>query len=162
MATQPNQSNSTATVTVACKHPAGFLLQLHQFADHAIPLPGGGTSKEKMARPVGDPVRIHGPATPHGEAPRAVIVGGYALTSGVPKDFWEKWLEQNKDAALVKNHLIFAYDKEADTRADAKEHAGVRTGMEPIDPKNPTRIGRNKIATDDAVKSQAALEREAA
>jgi hypothetical protein len=159
---QENQSKSTATVTIACKHPSGFMLQLHQFFDHAVPVPGGGTRTEKLARPVGDPVRIHGPATPHGEAPRAIIVGGYALTSGVPKEFWDAWCAQNKGAMVLHNNILFAYDKEADTRAAAKEHAKVRTGMEPIDPKAPPRIGRNKIAVDDAVKSQAALEQEAA
>lgn len=159
---QENQSKSTATVTVACKHPPGFMLQLHAFFEASVPVSGGGARTEKMARPMGDPVRIAGPATPHGEAPRAIIVGGYALTSGVPKEFWDKWLAQNEGAAVVKNHIIFAYDKEADTRADAKEHAKLRTGMEPIDPKAPPKIGRNKIGIDEAVRSQAALEQEAA
>jgi hypothetical protein len=159
---QSNQSNSTATVTVACKHPSGLHLQLHHFFDHEVPVPGGGTKTEKLARPVGEPVRVAGPATPHGEAPKAIIVGGYALTPGVPKEFWDKWCEQNKGAAVLKNHVLFAYEKEADTRADAKEHAKLRTGMEPIDPKAPPQIGRAKIKVDDAVKSQAALEQEAA
>lgn len=42
------------------------------------------------------------------EQPFRRRVFGYALTEGVDKNFWDTWLEQNKDAAYVVGKLVFA------------------------------------------------------
>lgn len=146
-----NKSNSTVTVVIACKHPHGLLLQLHAFSEVPEPVMGGGTRTVKLAHPAGEPVHIHGPNAPFGEAPKAEVVGGYALTHGVPKEFWDKWCEQNKGCAILKNELIFAYEKGEDAKAKAKENKAVRTGMEPVNPAEPPRLGRHKVETDKDV-----------
>jgi hypothetical protein len=69
----------TDAVTIACKLPNGLVLRLS--------------------------------AAGRRTGPRYVVKGsegGYALTEGIPKDFWERWLRQNKDAPCVVKKLVFA------------------------------------------------------
>jgi hypothetical protein len=87
---------------------------------------------------------INGPAYPVGTLPKGFPekvpnVGGYALTYGIPADFWEQWAEQNKLSSFLKPEddnseygAIFAFPDSADTQACAKEHEGYLTGLEPI------------------------------
>lgn len=110
-ATGPNKTNSTATVVVGCKLPHGLMLTLHG-------KPG------EMPRTY----RVKGSNS-------QAIVGGYGITRGVPRDFWEAWKEHHKHLDFVKNGLIFAHDKEASTIDHAKDGAGVKNGLEAIDPK---------------------------
>jgi hypothetical protein len=48
---------------------------------------------------------------PPGMPPRPQMVAGYALTPNVSKDLWDAWLLENKDSAMIKNRLIFAYEQ---------------------------------------------------
>lgn len=114
-----NQSNSTATVTIGCKLPHGLMLDL--------------TEAGKPARRF----RVKGMNA-------ANIVGGFGITEGVPRDFWNEWLEKHKLLAFVERGQIFAYDTTASARARAKEVGGeLLSGLEPID-KN---AKRSKIET---------------
>ena len=39
------------------------------------------------------------------------IVADFGVTEGVDKDFWDTWLEANKNTPMVQNGLIFASEK---------------------------------------------------
>lgn len=122
----------SGTVTVACKMPNGLILQNYRMTEQPVPVMGGGMRMEKIAQKTGPAVKINGPATPVGMAPRAPMVGGYALTHNVDADVWEQWLANNLESDLVKNKIIFAHEKKADTSAQAREQRSVLSGLEPI------------------------------
>jgi hypothetical protein len=151
-ATRAADPDATNTVTVACKIPNGLLLRtfhwetekentLHGYVDTPV-------AKE-------DPEKYHvkGPALPWGVKPQFNIEGGYALTPGIPKSFWEKWAEQNADFDAFKNGLVFAVPTLNEARAEAKGMAKVKSGLEPVDPDNlPAEFKKIKTAVnnDDA------------
>jgi hypothetical protein len=101
------------TVTVACKLPNGLQLKLE-------------------GKP---PVELLGNSVPFGVAPRDI--GGYALTHGVDAEFFEAWITKYKDYEPVKRGLVFAYTKEQDARARALEMREEKSGLEPVDQRNP-------------------------
>lgn len=92
------------TVTIGCKLPNGLVLEV------------GGKS-----------VQING-------ANSTQLVGGHGITYGVDAEFWQAWLKQNADRAVVKNGFIFAHEKSVNAKAEAKEKTDTKTGQEPIDP----------------------------
>jgi hypothetical protein len=125
--------------TVACNMPNGLILRIFESFETDVPVLGGGMSKEKVSRPVGAPVKINGPARRFDDpSPPPLLAGGYALTPGVDAEFWGKWLDQNKASPLVAGvrPVIFAHDKMANLEAEAREKRDVKSGLEPIDPKN--------------------------
>lgn len=140
------------TVTIACKLPHGLLLRNFKMEETQEPVMGGGFRSVKVARQVGDTVRINGNAHPQDKAPIQTIVQGtgYALTPGVDKEFWDAWLVANKDHMAVRNGLIFAHEKEASAVAEAREKKSVRSGLERLDPDKLPR-GIEKVKTADAV-----------
>jgi hypothetical protein len=99
-----------ATVTVACKHPAGFRLMDYDWADEYEPVMGGGTRLVKVARQNGKEVFIKGCGLAMNEAPRAQMSGGYALTEGVSKAFWDKFTRDYAEWGPIKAGLIFAHE----------------------------------------------------
>src|SRR6516164_8653751 len=118
-------------VTVACKIPNGLLLQHnHHRVKQRIPMPGGLFAKEMLAVRTGEQVKINGNRPPQGEAPRWPIVFGYGLTE-VDAEWWEEWWAHNQDFPPVKAHLLFAWEKAEDTKAEAKEHRDTKSGLEP-------------------------------
>lgn len=148
MAEEAVTKGSSATVTVACKLPHGLILRLYRMNEFDEPVLGGGTRRGKIAEQVGDEVRIKGYAVPRGMDHTTRIIGGnigFALTPGVPRDFFEEWLRQYADLPAVKQGLIFASDKVDTIEKKAKERSKLRNGLEPIDPKNPPRVGRLKV-----------------
>lgn len=134
------RSTSGETVTIGCRMPNGLLLRLHEFIEYDEPLYGGGYRRSKIARPVGEAIKLNGcainvAAVAAGEMPEFPIIGGFGLTSGVPKEFWDAWHEQNKTTELVRNGIVFVAKNEAAGTAMARERAGqVRSGLEPINP----------------------------
>jgi hypothetical protein len=128
-----------ATVTVACKLPMGLQLQAQRWDTENEPVLGGGYREVKKARWVDGAVfEVRGTAHEIGQAPKAPLVGGYALTPGCPADLWENWLEFNKHSDLVKNRIIFAHAKRASVEGQAKENRAVATGLEPLNPEMKT------------------------
>lgn len=136
--------DTSDTVTVACKHPSGYILRLHvnKPAQEMTPtgnrdIPGG------VWEPSGEPpVTINGNGInislmKKGIPPEHAMVGGYALTPNVPRAFWEEWCRQNKAHPALKNGLLFAHGDDASVRAQASDGAKIRSGLEPIDPDNP-------------------------
>src|SRR6266700_4672662 len=143
----PPASNDSETVTVACKMPNGLLLQLCADEKGFEPLMGGGFREVTRSRRLPETVYIKGSSVNiedlrKGNMPEYYIISGYALTPGVPKKFWEQWLAQNKESDVIKNKILFAADGEINVRAQAKEYANIQSGLEPINPENPTSKSR--------------------
>lgn len=142
------KEESTRTVTVACKLPNGITMQLFDWVDVPQPGPGGIRMVKESVR-VGQRYIINGNRFPYGKMPDFAITdayNGYGLTPNIPKEFWDKWLEQNKDADYVKNKLIFAHERQIDAIAEANENRKRRSGLEPIDPAKPP---LRQVGTDE-------------
>lgn len=134
-------------VTVACKLPSGLRLRLYKMEEYSEPILGGGTRTAKRAVQVGAEVLLHGTATRHGQVPDFLIVGGYALTQNVDKDFFDEWLRLNGDLDAVRNNLVFAMATEGEARARATEQSKILSGLQPLDMSEIVRDGR-KVAAD--------------
>lgn len=139
-------ATGTQTVTVACKLPQGHRARL--FAKHEIQstTPAGVIQTVTQFQPTGEEFVFRGPQHAQNEGPRVVTAGGFALTFGVPADFWDSWYAQHKDHDLVKSGLIFSQGRKADTIDAAKERKDLRTGLERVDPSKPLNIGGQKVS----------------
>ena len=130
-----NDTPSNATVAVASKMPFDFTLKLFDFKEKTEPVMGGGVRKYKMAEPrPGKTFLVSGNSWPQNKGPHQQIVGGFAITHGIPKEFWDEWLAQNADADYVKNGLLFAHQEVASTLAEAREKEEEKTNLERLDP----------------------------
>lgn len=145
-------------VTIACKIPNGLVLRLFEAVDQRVPAGAGQYIIEKLPRQKGDIVHVSGCAIPRGpgESPKAPISGGYALTHGVDAEFWEQWLKQNADSDIVKNKLIFAFDKPEDVQHETLELKSQLSGLQPMDMAMVKR-GDRTVARDERVPRQGAL-----
>lgn len=135
------------TVTIACKLPNGILLRLFNMTERAEQVLGGGSRKVKQAAQTDHPpVKIKGCAAPFGVAIQTF--GGYALTPGVSKEFWDEWCKQNHDSDLLKNNLLFAQGSEHFAADQGKEQAEVTSGLQPLNPDKDIRAPR-RVTKDD-------------
>jgi hypothetical protein len=140
------------TVTVASKMPMAFILKLHKKVTRHEPVMGGGTREVPAFEPRTDAptIVIKGNSFPQNNRPDDLeISGGYALTSDVPKAFWDEWLDQNRDADFVRNGMIFAHAQRASIVSEAREKAGEKSNIERLDPANLPK-GMDKIQQDKA------------
>lgn len=62
------------------------------------------------------------------------VINSHGITE-VDKGLWDAWLSANKELSFVKKGLVFAHEKEAATKAEAKEREDNKTGLEQLDPK---------------------------
>lgn len=131
-----------STVTVGLKLPNGLVLQLQEKVKVSYPVLGGGMREVEESRPMPDQqtYTLHGNRAPFGVQPRCLIVAGYAMTPGIPKDFWDMWLSQNSKLDIVKGGFIMAHASQDHVSGYAKEHRGERSGLEPITPGKDPRI----------------------
>lgn len=124
------------TVTVACKIPHGLILQLCKKTAWVEDTPSGSRDRIRYDRH-GPRVFVRGTAYPVQPGPefpeRGPMAGGFALTAGVDAEFFDQWLEQNKQSPVVVNGLIFAEPTRESTKAKAEEFKSKRTGLEPLD-----------------------------
>jgi len=125
--------SASGTVVVACKLPQGVILQLCQAEKTHEPVMGGGQRDVMVYRKVGKKYTIRGTSVAFGQIPQFLLVGRYALTSGIPEDFWEQWREQNKDSDIVERELIFAHRSMEDVEAHCRSNESLLTGLEPLD-----------------------------
>lgn len=100
----------SATVIVGCKLPNGVIMEL------------GNKS-----------VEINGANSSH-------VVGGHGITYDVDAEFFSAWMKAHEDRDMVKNGFIFAHEKAAETKAQAKEQEENNTGLEPINPETETEV----------------------
>jgi hypothetical protein len=115
------------TVVVGNKLTHTLSLQLHEMVEQTEPNSGRTI---KVARRIGDPVVIRGSAVKHNTSAEFPIVGGYALTFGIDKDFWDRWTAENADLDILKKGLVFAQDNNSRTEGQAREQKDLRTGFE--------------------------------
>lgn len=137
-------ATGTDTVTVACKVSNGLILRVFEMRDTSEAVFGGGSITVKKSFQVGGDVVLRGSALDPaelraGRMPTFPFGGGYSLTPGVPREFWERWLEQNRDSPIVQNNLVFAHSDVNSTLDAAREREAVESGYEGIDPENPSK-----------------------
>jgi hypothetical protein len=152
--------SSRPTVTIACRLPGGLVLKTDKSEDFYEPLLGGGTRKTIRYVPTGDEYTVRGwnsNARDQFAKNRRIQLpaqdGGYALTPGIPADFWELWAEQHKDSDLIKNKFIFAAP--SDNEAEAmKKDTPAKTGLEPLDPDHPPADLRRVTRADEETKRE--------
>lgn len=109
------------TVTVGCKLPHGFKMDL-------------------LVNGVKQRVLLRGNNS-------SLVAGGFGLTEGVDKEFFDKWMAENKALDFVQRGLIWAYKNTEGARKKAIEEAEKRHGLEPL---NPDGDPRNKTAVKKA------------
>lgn len=165
------EPKSSATVTIACKIPSGLVLQLCKPTKWVEETPSGGKDRIRYDK-TGPRHYVAGPAYPNGQAPenfpeRPAIAGGFALTSGIPKDFWDAWLKQNEESSFVLNGQVFARPTFDAAQGVGREMHAVRSGFEPMakdldprkDPRLPTPvagIGVDQVKPADEMAGRAA------
>jgi hypothetical protein len=135
-------ATGTETVTVACKVPNGLILRVYDKVDGEEPIYGGGSKRIDQFYQTGESIVLRGSSLDpidlkSGNLPLYPHVGGFALTAGVPKAFWEKWKEQNADHPVLKNNLVFAADGTDKASGEARDKVDVKSGMEGIDQDDP-------------------------
>lgn len=147
-------ATGTATVTVACKVLSGMRCRIHE-KKKVTEVGLGVTRTVEQWVETDREFILAGPAHAQNEGPRHQVVGGFALTYGVPKDLWDEWRRQNGDLPAVKNGLILAYETPDKAMDAAKERKGIKTGLERINPHDLPKIDeRFKLKTADENVSQ--------
>lgn len=139
-----NMAKSAKTVTVGSKLPQSIYLQ--RSAPRTSKIPGRyGPEDETVYVPFGPRVVIRGTAVPVAVSPRDLKRMGYtmprieegaALTRGVDAEWFALWMEEHAGDEWVQGGLIFAHAQEASVLDWAREHEGLRSGLEPIDPED--------------------------
>jgi hypothetical protein len=131
-----NDVPSNATVSVASKLPMDLTLKLFNFVTKNELVMGGGSREVKVAELARGAKHfvVQGNSWAQNKGAHQQIVGGYAITHGIPREFWERWLEQNKESDIVVNGMLFAHGESASTIAEAKEKEDQKSGLERLDP----------------------------
>jgi len=156
-------ATGTATVTIACKHPPGFELKVYDVVQQTV-VDAKGAHMENMCVARDRSFFVRGPAKETDKPATCLIAGGYAITRGIPEDFWDLYCKQNKGAAWLKEGpngekpILFAMNKQRDAIAAAVESKIVRSGMEPMkkvgDPRDPGKGRGVKIEPDETADNQ--------
>lgn len=101
-----------ATVVVQCNYPNGVTLQLR-----------------------GNPNTV----VVKGYQNATIVEGGYGLTDGVEKDFWDAWVAENKQYPIYTNGCISANTNVKKATKEASSNSGTVSGNEQVpQPKNDT------------------------
>ena len=148
---------ATGTVFVACKLPHGVIIR--DYAEGTIfeNVLGGGTRKIKVFRPVGPKIRIKGPVVPTLFIRMVEVVGGYAITANVPADVFGRWMSWNRDSHYVRNHMIFGHESKERVVDWAKDHASIKSGVEPLDVTMKSEAGL-MVFTDERIRTGGAAQ----
>ncbi len=151
----PPKSNGEV-ISVACKLPHGIRLRLFKFREIDIPVLGGGLKTVREAYPLEGEVVLHGFMKNKSAQPHCLVVGNFAITDNVPRDFFIEWMEQNKDHHLVKNGFIFATRRTHDTMKESENRAEMKSGLEQLDPESLPKLSNNPNIADVATDNKAA------
>lgn len=135
------------TCIVACKLPSGLVLQLCKPSKYFEETRAGGRIERTRYDKMGPSIIVRGPAQPNGQVPkgykRPEVEGGYALTYNVDADFFEEWMRQNADTAIVQNKIIFAAGTRDATLGEAQDMHETRSGLEALEPDNDPRAPKS-------------------
>jgi hypothetical protein len=143
-ATEESATPSGEMIIIGCKLAHGLRLELIEV---------DRDNRGSRPRAVGKPYFLRGANALHTTGQPSKLHLPFATTS-VPKDFWLKWKEANRDLEFMKNGQIFEVsasgslsEREASVAAAAKERAKTPTGFEPLDGSR----SRGEIETDARV-----------
>jgi hypothetical protein len=124
------------TVTVACKLPHGLIIRDFVKVTEQEPAPGGYRVFE-VFKQTGPRYRLKGPAPAEARGSLFIrsieVVGGYAITEGIPADVFERFIDANKNSAFIVNQLIYGHEDGRRVRSWARDRESLRTGFEPLD-----------------------------
>lgn len=157
----PKPVRASGKVTVGLKLPAGLLLRVFRMEDFSEPVMGGGVKVSKRAVQVGEIVKLNGFAAPQGESPKALVVNGYAITSGVDAEVMAKWMDQNSTSDIVTKNLIKVHENPERVTDETKEHVKLLSGLERLNTRRILKDGQmvsvdpripNRVQPDDAQK----------
>jgi hypothetical protein len=124
------QSGKRPTVTVMCKLPWGFILQLEEERQDTDPQ----SRKEfKAWHRKGEQITITGANYGH-IGKRGVA--GFGITE-VDAEIWEQWKTQKAGWAPLEQKFVFASQSSDKAEGQAKEQRSMKTGLEPLDPDKP-------------------------
>lgn len=132
-------TRSTTKVIIACKVAVARLeLQLCRKGQVRQQSQNGEERTVEQYFKTGTIWIVRGTAYPAGTPPKGFMkrpeeVNGYVLTKGVPKDFWDAWIEQNKQLPMVQNNLIFACDTYDEIDGMTEDHNDIRCGFAPLE-----------------------------
>ena len=131
------KKSTQSHVTVACKIAVAWfdlrICEPKEISENTQT----GARKVTQWFPTGEVIRVRGTAYPRGEAPegfpeRPEMLMGYALTRGIPKDKWDKYLEANAKAPFIKSGMLRAFESTDQLKGYAEEHKDEMSGLEPI------------------------------
>ena len=163
----------TDTVVVACNLPAGLILQLYDVEVTETVLPNGRVIKENIATlnlehgqyalngmAEFSTLSVAGREVPDYRVVKGATPGtGYALTTGVPRAFWNEWLRRNESNPIVLNRHVFAQGTEARAASQAREMKDQKSGFQGLsqagDYRVPSGIRRFDRADNRAVPAEA-------
>jgi hypothetical protein len=128
-----SKTPSRSHVTIACKWGPGIFMTIYRQEEDFEMVIGGGQRRVTRAVAITDPVKINGPHVKWGKTPAFVIEGGYALTSNVPADVAEHWMEANKDSPMVRNNLIKICEDQEYLVEECREFQETKSGIERLD-----------------------------
>lgn len=117
------------TVTVATKLPHGLVASLKD-ADGHVTEKYLFRGARLAVNAKGREISTHEVTGDFGEA--------YGLTPNIPRRFWEQWAAENASYPPFAKGFIFAQDNAVNARAQAREFADEKTGLEPMPGDNDT------------------------
>lgn len=155
-----NHATGTDTVTVACNIPMGMILQIYNIETQETILPNGRAITENNATLNLDHGQwyVHGPVNFNALAASGRDVnadfriikgdvpdGGYALTPGIPRDFWEKWEKDNERSPLITGKHIFAASSETRAVGMSREYREFKSGLQGLNQSGDYRVPNGKL-----------------
>lgn len=123
------------TVAIACRLPAGFVLQAQEKFVVAEPTQSDPSRKVERSRYTGPKFRVAGFAVsrdPSDESERQTVVGGHGITPNVPKALWDAFLRDNADWEPIAKGFVRAFETEERAKGFARESAAGLSGLEGI------------------------------
>jgi hypothetical protein len=142
------------TVTIGCKSPAGFILEI----GYTIGPAGGQVLGDNYQRVViygwnrhTQPQRIAlKEAGSTGDVPHGTNTSPY-LNRNVPKAFWEQWVKEHPKSWLLKNEILFAVASGDHAGAALRQKEGEKTPkiLTPLDRNKSTIPGVTPVPKDD-------------
>jgi len=137
VATAKAIAKSAKTVVVASKLPQSIYIQRSKPVEKMVP-GRFGSEKETTFVHWGRRYVIRGTAVPSGSHPKGYVAPtikqGVALTYDIDAEWFAAWMEEHQDDEWVQGGLLYADPVENNVLAWAREHADVKSGLEPIDP----------------------------
>ena len=139
-----SHSSAGEKITVASKLPMSFEMQCCE--KRTVQMKNGNNAwNEDQYTKSGQIAVIAGTAYPDGQPPegmpdRPQMASGCALTFGVDKDLFDRWLEENKRSPMVVNKLVFAHATVDGVKGIARDTKNVLSGLEALNPNGDRRM----------------------